>query len=159
MDFFYKVEGGTATLTTLRPGLSETSQFGPEVTLGRSLADDWSFETGTRVAIIKYANGGTNLEIQWKAGGTATTAGDGPEYVTFQQTVTQGLAALGAAYPGATLDLQGMVWMQGESDAVNSYGATYQANLTDFIVRCARHLRRRSSLHRGPTLDRTDEPE
>ena len=27
-----------------------------------------------------------------------------------------------------------MVWMQGESDAVNSYGATYQANLTNFIA-------------------------
>ncbi|OYV04764.1 MAG: hypothetical protein CFE26_15150, partial [Verrucomicrobiales bacterium VVV1] len=134
VSLFYKVQSGTATLTTLRPGLSETSQFGPEITLGRSMADYWSFETGTRVAIIKYANGGTNLENQWKAGGTATTAGDGPEYVTFQQTVTQGLAALTAAYPGATLDLQGMVWMQGESDVVNSYGATYQANLTTFIA-------------------------
>ncbi len=39
VDFFYKVQGGTATLTTLRPGLSETSGFGPEITLGRSLAD------------------------------------------------------------------------------------------------------------------------
>lgn len=132
--FFYKVEGGSATLTTLRPGLSETSQFGPEITLGRRLADLWSFEPDTRVAIIKYANGGTNLEIHWKAGGTATTTGDGLEYVTFQQTVSQGLAALTTAYPAATLRLEGMLWMQGESDAVNSYGATYQANLTNFIT-------------------------
>lgn len=132
--FFYKVEGGTATLTTLRPGLSETSQFGPEITLGRRLADLWSFEPDTRVAIIKYANGGTNLEIHWKAGGTATTTGDGPEYVTFQQTVSQGLAALTTAYPAATLRLEGMLWMQGESDVVNGYGSTYQANLTNFIT-------------------------
>ncbi|KRP37823.1 MAG: hypothetical protein ABS34_00955 [Opitutaceae bacterium BACL24 MAG-120322-bin51] len=42
---------------------------------------------------------------------------DGVDYVVFQQTVTSGLAALAVAYPNATLDLQGMVWMQGESDA------------------------------------------
>ncbi|MES2922998.1 MAG: sialate O-acetylesterase [Verrucomicrobiota bacterium] len=134
VDFFYKIEGGTATLTTLRPGLSETSQFGPEITLGRKLADLWSAEAGTRVAIIKYANGGTNLAVQWKGGGNNTTAGDGPEYVTFQQTVTAGLAALAGVYPGATADIQGMVWLQGESDAVASYAASYQANLTTFIA-------------------------
>lgn len=134
VDFFYKVEGAAATLTTLRPGLSETSQFGPEITLGRKLADLWSGETGTRVALIKYANGGTNLAVDWKANGTNTTTADGPEYATFQQTVTAGLAALAAAYPAATLDLQGMVWLQGESDAVASYAPSYQANLTTFIT-------------------------
>ena len=134
VDFFYKTEGGSSTLTTLRPGLSETSQFGPEITLGRSMADLWSVEANTRVAIIKYANGGTNLQIQWKAGGDATTTGDGPEYLTFQQTVTQGLAALTSKYPTAVMDLQGMVWMQGESDAANSYGSQYQTNLATFIA-------------------------
>ncbi|MES2657357.1 MAG: sialate O-acetylesterase [Verrucomicrobiota bacterium] len=133
VDFFHKTEGGTAALTTLRPGLSETSQFGPEITLGRKLADLWSAEAGTRIAIIKYANGGTNLAVQWKGGGNNTTTGDGPEYVIFQQTVTAGLAALAAAYPGATQDLQGMVWFQGESDAVASHAPLYQANLTTFV--------------------------
>ena len=134
VDLFYKVEGGTAALTTLRPGLTETAQFGPEITLGRKLADLWSGETGTRIAIIKYANGGTNLAVQWKGGGNNTTTGDGPEYVTFQQTITAGLAALAAAYPGATQDLQGLVWLQGESDAVASYASSYQANLTTFVA-------------------------
>lgn len=134
VDLFYKIQGGTATLTTLRPGLTETSQFGPDITLGRKMADLWADETGTRLAIIKYANGGTNLYSQWKAGGDATTTGDGPEYITFQQTVNLGLAALAAAYPGATLDLQGMVWMQGESDNSASAAAAYQANLTAFIA-------------------------
>ena len=134
VDLFYKVEGGTANLTSLRPGLSQTSQFGPEITLGRSMADFWQHEPSTRVAIIKYANGGTNLELQWKAGGDGSTAGDGPEYVTFQQTVQQGLAALAAAYPSAILDLQGMVWMQGESDAVRGYQDQYEANLINFIA-------------------------
>jgi len=134
VDLFYKFEGGTAALTTLRPGLTETSQFGPDIMLGRRLADLYKAETGTRVAIIRYANGGTNLNTQWKGGGDATTAGDGSEYVIFQQTVTQGLAALAAAYPSATRELQSMVWLQGESDAVSGLSNLYQANLTAFIA-------------------------
>ncbi|MEK7951094.1 LamG-like jellyroll fold domain-containing protein [Luteolibacter soli] len=136
VDFYYRIEGGAGTLTTLRPGLSETSQFGPEILLGSRLADLYANESGTRVAIIKYANGGTNLYSQWKAGGNATTTGDGPEYVTFQQTVATGRAALAAKYPAATLELDSMVWMQGESDVDAGASATsaYQANLTTFIA-------------------------
>lgn len=133
ISFFYKVQGGTGTLTTLRPGLSETSQFGPEILLGRRLADLHESETNTRVAIIKYANGGTTLATHWKGGGDATTTNDGTDYLTFQQTVTEGLAALAAAYPLATLDLQSMVWLQGESDAVSGLASSYQNNLTTFI--------------------------
>ncbi|WP_367872883.1 LamG-like jellyroll fold domain-containing protein [Luteolibacter sp. Populi] len=134
VEFYHRVEGGTGALTTLRPGLSETSQFGPEIVLGSRLADLYSHEAGTRVAIIKYANGGTDLKTQWKGGGTATTTGDGPEYVTFQQTVTAGRAALAAKYPLATLDLDSMVWLQGETDAVAASASLYQANLTNFIA-------------------------
>ena len=134
VDLFYNIEGGTATLAALSPDLSETSQFGPEITLGRSMADLWSVDDRTRVAIVKYANGGTNLQIDWKAGGDATTTGDGPEYATFQQTVQGGLTELATLYPDAALDLLGMVWMQGESDAVNGYENQYQANLTAFIA-------------------------
>lgn len=134
VDFYYRTELTAGALTTLRPGLSESSQFGPEIVLGSRLADLYASETGTRVAIIKYANGGTNLHTQWKGGGNATTTGDGPEYVTFQQTVTAGLAALAAKYPMATVDLDSMVWMQGESDATASAAGNYQANITAFIT-------------------------
>ena len=134
VDFYYMVEGQSPVLTTLRPGLSETSQFGPEIRLGRRYADIYAGEEGTRVAIIKYANGGTNLHTQWKPGGDATTNGDGPEYVVFQNTATSGLAALAAAHPNATIELVAFVWMQGESDADNDAGANaYQANLAAFI--------------------------
>ncbi len=134
VSLYYTTEVSAGGLTTLRPGLSETSQFGPEIMLGRRLADIHAGESGTRVAIVKYANGGTSLRTHWAAGGDATTTGDGPEYVAFQQTVTSGLAALAAAYPQATLDLQAMVWMQGESDAVASSSGLYQDNLTAFIA-------------------------
>jgi hypothetical protein len=134
VDFFYKVEGGTATLSTLRPGLSETAQFGPEITCGRRLADQLALNASNRVAIIKYANGGTSLYTHWKAGGNASTAGDGADYIAFQQTVTAGLAALTAQYPEAELSIEGMTWMQGESDATPSYSAAYYTNMTNFIA-------------------------
>ncbi len=135
VDFYYKTEGNTAALTTLRPGLTETSQFGPEILLGRRFADLHSSESGTRVALIKYANGGTSLYSDWKAGGDASATGDGPEYVIFQQTVTSGLVALAAAHPAATLEIEALVWMQGESDTNSLTRANaYQNNLTNFIA-------------------------
>ncbi|QNN23470.1 sialate O-acetylesterase [Planctomycetales bacterium ZRK34] len=135
VEFFFHTQGaahaGDSTLTTLRPGMSESNQFGPEVTLGRTLAD----QITNPVAVIKYANGGTNLYSQWAAGGDATTTGDGAEYVTFQNTVVAGLAALAAAHPADTIQLSGMVWMQGESDAGNTtYANAYAANLAAFIA-------------------------
>lgn len=133
VDFYYKVEGSVASLTTLRPGLSETSQFGPEIMLGNRLAKLHAHEQGTRVAIIKYANGGTNLHTQWKAGGDGTISGDGPEYLVFQQTVQGGLAALAAAHPLAEINLEGMTWMQGEADASAEHAALYQSRLATFI--------------------------
>jgi hypothetical protein len=133
IDFYYKVEGRSAALTTLRPGLSETNQFGPEITLGRRLADALAGGVSTRIALIKYANGGTNLHTQWKGGGNATTTGDGSEYLIFQQTVSGGRAALAAAYPGTTITIEGMLWVQGESDA-GAQAVNYQANLTTFIA-------------------------
>jgi hypothetical protein len=140
VDFFYNFQGftgeGGGILTTLFPGGSEGgANFGPELTFGSTLSDKLGGGTATtRVAVIKYANGGTNLRNQWKAGGNATTANDGPEYVTFQQTVSSGLAALASKYPGATIKIEGMIWMQGESDAAKNFTSDYAENLTRFIA-------------------------
>ncbi len=135
IDFYYKVEGGSGTLTTLRPGLSETGQFGPEITFGHDLNTMLNSDSTTRVAVIKYANGGTRLATQWKAGGDATTTGDLSEYVTFQKTVTDGMAAFAAAYTGAVIEIEGMIWHQGESDTfADTYANAYAANLADFIA-------------------------
>ena len=137
--FFFHTQGSAhaldSTLTTLRPGMSETSAFGPEITFGRDMADYYSGAPTVAVAIIKYANGGTNLHTQWAAGGDATTTGDGSEYVIFQNTVASGLAAISAANPGDTVQVMGMIWHQGESDAGSAATASaYQANLTGFIA-------------------------
>lgn len=137
VPFYYGISNSKSAdirkseFTTLRPGLSNTSQFGPEVTFGRTMADYYAAR-GESIALIKYANGGTNLAVNWHAGGTATTAGDGAIYQNFQSIVTSGLVALRAANPDATLQIAGMIWMQGESDS-NALSAQYQANLTAFI--------------------------
>jgi len=144
VDFFFRTEGllGApnsnhpldSVLTTLRPGQSETRGFGPAISFGRSMADFYSAANNPSVAIVKYANGGTNLHTQWAAGGTNGTAGDGSEYVIFQNTVNDGIAAIQAANPSETVTIAGMIWVQGESDADTLANANaYEVNLTNFI--------------------------
>jgi len=135
VDLFYRVEfGNDGTLTTLFAGASETgAYFGPELSFGRRISDLLGCDESNRVAIVKYANGGTELKIQWKAGGDATTTNDGPEYVIFQQAVSSGLAALSRKYTNATINVEGMIWMQGETDAWWGYTNEYFGNLTNFI--------------------------
>ena len=69
VDFYYRTEASAGGLTTLRPGLSESSQFGPEITLGSRLADMYAHEPQTRVAIIKYANGRGQRHHDWRRAG------------------------------------------------------------------------------------------
>jgi hypothetical protein len=153
-------DGSLGMLTTLRPGGSQGvgvtgPAFGPELTFGRTLADYHALTNGVStntvmVAIIKYARGGTSLASNnvsvsyWAAGGSSTTNGDGPEYITFQKVVAAGLSRLAAVYPGATLEMDGMIWVQGETDIDLSSGQTgktpnpavasaYGTNLMHFI--------------------------
>ena len=110
-----------STLTTLRPGSG--ADFGPEVTLGCTVADAYSTES---FALIKYAVGGTDLNNDWDpaTGGT---------YATFRNTVTNGLAALIGA--GHTYEIAGMFWTQGERDVVTGRtAAQYEADLNEFIA-------------------------
>lgn len=130
VDFYYN-----SALSYLYPATSGGTQFGPEITCGRGLADGLNLNESNRVAIIKYAVGGTTLYSDWIAGGDATTSGDGPRYVSFQSAVTAGLAALASKYPDAEITIEGMTWMQGESDTASDSGsAAYYANMVNFIA-------------------------
>jgi len=135
-------DGTLGSLTTLRPGISAFGNgrlFGPELTFGRTLADYYALSNGVStnivtVAIIKYARGDTSLVNDWVANGNSTTNGDGPELVVFQQVVNAGLVRLAAAYPGASIELDGMIWTQGEADVGgSSSAANYGKNLMRFI--------------------------
>ena len=133
----------------LQPGSSRTNQFGPEVTFGRAMAD-YHAARGEKVAIIKYAQGDTNLFSQWKGGGDATTSGDGDVYKIFQYVVEHGLATIqadenlngsspsprGDSGTADTLELSldGMIWMQGEADSHEAQSLVFEDNLRGFVA-------------------------
>ncbi|MGB0768684.1 MAG: sialate O-acetylesterase [Phycisphaeraceae bacterium] len=116
------------TLDYLQPGYSEEDpgSFGPEVPFGRTIADLFPEEN---FAILKYARGGTNLRSNWNP--------DNPnenDYDKFIQTVNNGLQLLTDA--GYDVQIVGMIWHQGESDAFDqtAENLTYQPDLVDFIA-------------------------
>jgi hypothetical protein len=114
--------------------------FGPEITFGRSMADYYAAK-GEKVAIVKFAWGGTDLFKNWKADGTKEDSHDGPQYRQFQKSVRIGLEKLKKTYPNDEIVLRGMIWMQGEGDTEakanvktkGEYSLSYAKNLTDFI--------------------------
>jgi autotransporter-associated beta strand protein len=150
VPFYYYLTGGAAngdgtlgTFTTLRPGCSAIgggTTFGPELTFGNSLANYYALSNGVStntvmVALIKYAHGGTSLVSNWAAAGAISTNGNGPDYLIFQQVVKAGLARLAATYPTASLELDGMIWVQGETDIDDGVASStaYGTNLIRFI--------------------------
>ncbi|MBN2443356.1 MAG: hypothetical protein JXJ04_18490 [Spirochaetales bacterium] len=121
--------GGTGEYRwiTLEPGVGAyTGSFGPEVSFGHDISLAFPGET---IALIKVAWSGTSLAYDWRP----PCAGDtlGRLYTEFLNHVNNALAT----YPGnADLEITGMCWMQGESDATNIYPASeYEVNLTCFI--------------------------
>ncbi|MEL6813313.1 MAG: sialate O-acetylesterase, partial [Cyanobacteria bacterium J06598_3] len=112
--------------SNLRPGFSGASgnfgEFGPELTFGRGI-DGFAPE---EVYLIKHATGATDLANDWDPDGTNNT-----EYDIFTNRVTAALAELDSQNIG--YDIEGMLWMQGESDTGNTASA-YESNLTAFIA-------------------------
>ena len=143
IPFYYQVEpqkgmpAAEPVYTTLQPGASKVEfGVGPEVSFGKKLGETLQ-QSGSkdRVAIIKYAVGGTNLYAQWKAGGDETTKGDGPIYRAFQKVVSQGLETLKADPKLKDYEIRtdAMLWVQGEADLGHDRAADYATNLTAFI--------------------------
>lgn len=134
VDFYYHFPNGPFVHTTVRAGVSRIGSFGPEIGMALQLKEYFPEDGDTRVAIIKYANGGTNLHTQWRGDGTSAAAADGPEYQAFQETVARGLTSLSQAYPDAEIEIMGMAWMQGESDRDPRFNVLYEDNLRRFIA-------------------------
>jgi Carbohydrate esterase, sialic acid-specific acetylesterase len=135
-------------VVTLQPANGST--FGLEIGIGERLR---SLRPGRPMALIKFADGGTSLEIGWKPGTSSTNNSNwGPQYKSFVATVNGGLAALEAA--GWVPVIRGMCWQQGEQDAKDGLDADesttsaddYGANLSAFIGR----VRQQFANHAGP---------
>ena len=118
-DTFLPLQAGTGH--GFNNPASHPVEFGPELSLGRTLADAFP---SRNIAIIKYAHGGSNLHTQWAAGGI--------RYNDFISVVDDSLADITNA--GASFNLKGLGWVQGESD-VGSRPNDYEDNLTDFVSR------------------------
>jgi iduronate 2-sulfatase len=97
--------------------------FGPEVSFGRAMADRL---TGKRVALVKFAEGGTSLARDWNPDVKDRL------YPAFLAFVKKSLKQLTDA--GHTYAIRGMIWHQGEGDAKLTAGE-YQTRLTAFITR------------------------
>ena len=97
--------------------------FGPEVSFGRAIADACP---GERIVLIKFSEGGTNLQNDWAPDKNKSLY---PQFLAFVQ---KSLKSLSDA--GETPQLAGVIWHQGESDAKLAEGE-YQKLLTAFIAR------------------------
>jgi len=109
------------------------SRFGPELSMGRTVRDLIHIPN-SKVAVIKYAVGGTSLYAGWLPDGTTNSASDGPNYQKFQTTVRAGIAALQTQYPDYEIEIIGMGWVQGEQDAGSTQRTNYFANLTNLVA-------------------------
>ena len=109
------------------------NRFGPELSMGRTVRDLIRIPN-SKVAVIKYAVGGTSLYARWLPNGTTNSTTDGSTYQEFQTTVWKGLAALQTQYPDYEIEILGMGWVQGEADAKAGIDINYFSNLTNFVA-------------------------
>lgn len=116
----------------LQPGLNHGSNcnwFGPEVTFGLTLKRAYPKR---KIVLVKYAVGSTCLGEQWCAP-DSSGKNAGPKYVLFMKAIKDAIASLP---PKTKVNIRGMIWMQGETDAWFKNPArakAYKKNLTAFV--------------------------
>ena len=107
----------------LQPGWGNTSaEFGPELTFGYEI--NLAFPDDD-IYLVKYAPSSTSLYSDWNPNGSGWC------YNNFKSEANAALANLAGSSPMVA----GMIWMQGESDAINgtASASAYEENLTNFI--------------------------
>ncbi len=136
--------GGVGTWQPLQPGFGTgfkadgkaiqlSDRFGPELLFGQTMAAD---SAGTRIAIIKYALGGSGLAVGVGYGNWHPDFSEGAglnQYDHALKTLRNAFAVTdidGDGVPDRLIP-SGIVWMQGEADAYDSQAAAdeYHANL------------------------------
>jgi len=117
------------------PALTNTpiNRFASELSMARTVRDLIHIPN-SKVVVIKYASSAKSLYEDWLPDGTTNSATDGPTYKGFQTTVWSGLAAIQSRYPDYEIEILGMGWVQGESDAIEGHASDYYANLTNFVA-------------------------
>jgi len=113
---------GLGSWESLAPGFAIWNgiRFGPELSLGYKL----QAELNEPIAIIKYTPNGTSIHNHWLD----------ERYGLLIQTVDNAKAS--AAEKGLSLDIQGVLWMQGESDSSGGLAPfAYEEGLTTLIAK------------------------
>jgi hypothetical protein len=107
----------------LRPGFGHTpDEFGPEVSFGYRLHELYPHD---EIYLVKEGLTSQPLATTWNSNGGAI-------YNVFKSRVNAAIGNLTSA--GKAPSISGMIWMQGESDAMNhAYAAAYATNLTNLI--------------------------
>ncbi|TMP48127.1 MULTISPECIES: sialate O-acetylesterase [unclassified Pseudoalteromonas] len=141
------LNGGKGVWTNLMPGFGTgarstehsiilSDRFGPELSFGKRLSE----LTGKKIAIIKYARGGSSIALGASGFGTwGQNYADNTkinQWDNFQTTVRAALANNDIDGDGVadTLVPAGIIWMQGEADAYHEQASkVYLANLTSLM--------------------------
>jgi len=106
---------------------ASSSEIGPELSLGRALAEAYP---DYQVALLKYSEGATNLDAEWDPKDAATTA---YMYNGLLESMGNALGMLAA--DGLSFEVAGLFWMQGERDSrFADMAGRYEANLVDLIA-------------------------
>ncbi|MBN1602759.1 MAG: hypothetical protein JW915_14210 [Chitinispirillaceae bacterium] len=114
---------------TLEPGFGySNTQFGPELCFAASLTKKYP---AIKFALYKSSVAGTNLDKQWRPPSSGGTAGN--LYTSFVSELQKAITSLKNATTD-TIIIKGMLWMQGESDAMDkSMANNYEKNLKNLI--------------------------
>ena len=100
--------------------------FGPELGMAEKLHEMYPDET---VFIIKYAWGGSDLYTQWLSPSSKGKTGDlYKQFVAYVETSLQYLVS-----KNYNIRIEGMCWMQGESDTTDFKGERYFDNQCAFV--------------------------
>jgi hypothetical protein len=110
-----------AHTSRLEKSEKRNAKCGPEISFGHAIAKQFP---ETEIRLIKYAVDASALYDDW-------APIEGKQYVGFVKTVESALVDLESE--GADYTIAGMLWLQGESDALENQGKAYEANLTAFI--------------------------
>lgn len=128
---------------SLQPGFSvppkfkgelPSTTFGPEIGFARTILQA---RPERKLALIKGSKGGTSLRIDWNPGTKNAATSQGPRYRDFLETIR--LATQELEQAGHQLQIRGLLWHQGESDAKLSV-EVYEELLRTFIRRIREDL-------------------
>ena len=124
---------GMGEWKTMAPGFGMWNgiRFGPELSFSKKLQS----ANSQKLALIKYSPNGTSLYKDWNPNLSTIN-----RYDYFIRAVNNAKTA--AAARGWSLDIRGVLWMQGEGDTFGvDAPAAYERNLGNFITKVRAALR------------------